>query len=94
MSKNVVEPEKLQAIWRMRVACWISKVTRTKAHARARAPTPTHTYARTDIHSAKRLSVTLYVRTLSVLYCLQIRMAKNSFALSQTSFRHNTTLCT
>ena len=36
------------AIWR-RVACWISKATRAKAHVRARAPTtiPTSTHTRT-----------------------------------------------
>ena len=28
----------------MRVACWISKATRSRAHARARAPTTTHTH--------------------------------------------------
>ena len=43
MSKNVVEPGRLQTIWRMRVAYWINKATRAQAHARASAPTPTHT---------------------------------------------------
>jgi hypothetical protein len=33
MSKNLMEPVRQLAIWRMRVACWISK----QAHARARA---------------------------------------------------------
>jgi hypothetical protein len=42
MSKNMVEPERPQIIWR-RVACWISKATRTQAHARAYSPTPMHT---------------------------------------------------
>jgi hypothetical protein len=32
MSKNVVEQERPQTIWRMRVACWISKATRTHVH--------------------------------------------------------------
>ena len=35
MSKNMVEPEGPKAVWRMRVACWISKVTCT--HARTHA---------------------------------------------------------
>jgi hypothetical protein len=43
MSKKVVEPERLQTIWRTRVACWINKATRAQAHARASAPIPTHT---------------------------------------------------
>ena len=34
------------AKWR-RVACWISKVTRSQAHACDRAPTHTHKHART-----------------------------------------------
>ena len=55
MSENMMELEMPQAIWRMRVACWISKATRTKAHARARVPTPTHastrTYSPTHAHT-------------------------------------------
>ena len=51
MSKNLLDPERPQTIWRMRVECWISKATRTKAHAwtvhphvqpRARTHTNTH----------------------------------------------------
>ena len=37
MSKNVVEPE-AAAMWRIRVACWISKATRAQGHARADPP--------------------------------------------------------
>jgi hypothetical protein len=50
MSKNMVQPEGPQPIWRIRVACWISKATRAKARAhtstytRARARTRTHTH--------------------------------------------------
>ena len=41
MSKNMVEPERLQmTIW-LRVACWISKATRAQAHPSAHAPTHT-----------------------------------------------------
>ena len=47
VSKNVVEPEMPQTIWRMRVTCWISKATR----ALARASTPTPIHARTCMHS-------------------------------------------
>ena len=38
MSKNVMEPERQQMIWR-RVACWISKAARARTHASARAHT-------------------------------------------------------
>jgi hypothetical protein len=50
MSKNLVEPERPQTIWRVRFACW--KVTRARAHACARAPTCTHalTYTHTQTH--------------------------------------------
>jgi hypothetical protein len=47
MLKNVAEPERPQKIWRLRVACWISK----QAHARAmhpRLPTHPHTHTRTQ----------------------------------------------
>ena len=47
MSKNMVEPERTHKIWRLRVACWIIKLTRAQAHARACAPTHTQTHART-----------------------------------------------
>ena len=43
MSKNAVEPERLQmAIWRS-VACWKIKATRALAEARANGSTHTHT---------------------------------------------------
>ena len=61
MSKNLVEPERTQTIWRMRIACWVRKATRAQAHAIARALTPTHTrthastrphvHARTHTHA-------------------------------------------
>ena len=41
MSKNEVEPQRPQKIWRMPVACWISKATRAQAHARAIASATT-----------------------------------------------------
>ena len=49
----MVETERLQmTIWRMRVACWISKATPAQAEACARAPISTH--ARTLTHSPTR----------------------------------------
>ena len=49
MSKKVLEAERPQTIWRLRVACWISKATRTQAQARAFVliPTDTRTHAHT-----------------------------------------------
>ena len=57
MPKNVVEPETPQTIWRMRVACWISKTTRAQAHARVRAPTTTHALQ----HPRERAHTQIYV---------------------------------
>ena len=58
MSKNMVKPERTQTIWRLLVAYWVSKPTRTQAQARACVPTPqtappthTHTDARTNSHA-------------------------------------------
>ena len=56
----MVEPEGPQIIWRMRVACWISKATRAQAHARARAPTHIHT----RMHSPTRAHAQKYVTPL------------------------------
>ena len=45
MSQNTVEPEKPQmTIWRVSVACWISKATPAQAHFQ---PLRTHTHTRT-----------------------------------------------
>ena len=40
-------------IWRIRVACWISKATRTHTHAHAH--TPKHTHARSHTHTEANL---------------------------------------
>ena len=61
MSKNVMKLEKPQVtIWRMRVACWIRKVTRAQAQARAREPTPTRTYSPTHADTQKYVIVLLF----------------------------------
>ena len=49
--KNMVETERPQKTWRLRVAYWIRTDTRTQAHARARAPTPTTTPTTTHTHT-------------------------------------------
>ena len=45
MSKNLVEPERMQTIWRLRVAYWVNKSTWSK-HTPASAPINTPTRAR------------------------------------------------
>jgi hypothetical protein len=51
MSKNIVEPERLQTVWRMRFACWISKAVKYKSTLLrlcipppSPLPPPTHTH--------------------------------------------------
>jgi hypothetical protein len=59
--------------WHLRVACWISKATRSQAHSLDRAPTPPHTlgicysyrFSTATVVSWKHLSVTLYVHCMS-----------------------------
>jgi hypothetical protein len=57
----MVESETLQAIFRMRVACEISKATRAEAQASGREPTPTpahtHTYTHTLTHARAQTDV-------------------------------------
>jgi hypothetical protein len=42
------------AIWRIHVACWVSKVTPAQAHASACAPTPTPTLTNTCAHACSQ----------------------------------------
>ena len=58
MSKNMVEPWRKQATWRLRVAYWIGNL----AHARIRAPAPTHTRARAHAQSDARIYTRLHPR--------------------------------
>ena len=48
----MAQPERTQAIRRLRVAYWINKATRAQAHARARAATPTDADTRIRMTSA------------------------------------------
>ena len=69
MTKNVVEPERPQIIWRMRDACWITKVTQPQPHARTCAPTPT---TLTSMHThvlARELTHTSTHREIRNTYC-------------------------
>ena len=50
--KNMVEPDRLQTIWRLGVVLWVTKATCAQAHARSRAttPPPLHTHTHTHTH--------------------------------------------
>jgi hypothetical protein len=72
MSKNMVEPERPQTIWRPRIAWWISKGKRAQAHVCVRAATHSpppfpntqlcniYCFSTSTIISRARLIVTLY----------------------------------
>ena len=53
--KNIVEPERTQTIWRLRVAYWIRKNACTRASTRARScihtHPPTHPHTHTHTHT-------------------------------------------
>ena len=68
MSKNVVEPERPQAIWRKRVTWWITKTTRAKAHVSAHAPT----HKRTHPRASERTGARTRTRTVHNSYLLLI----------------------
>jgi hypothetical protein len=82
ISKNIVELERPQTIWRLRVAYGIIKPTRAQAHACAR--TPTHLHIHTELCNSScfsaativtwtRLSVSatyIVCRALLVAVCL------------------------
>jgi hypothetical protein len=63
------------AIWRMRIACWITKATRarTRAHTRARTRTRAHTHARARAHT-HTLSLSLSLFAVLIALPLQQRL--------------------
>lgn len=56
MSKDMVEREMPQTIWRLRVAYWTSKATRAQTHARASAPLLTPPLPHTEVCNTKKKS--------------------------------------
>jgi hypothetical protein len=87
MSKNEVEPERLQTRWCLRFACWINKTTRAQALAHAtrpntqksaRAHTHTHTYTNMKYlllfhnNCFANASQSYFIRTLLVFFILTI----------------------
>jgi hypothetical protein len=55
-------------VWRMRIACWIPKVTNTHAVRKCN----TYCFSTAKMIARTRLSVT-FVRTLSLLFCVFLR---------------------
>ena len=56
-------------IWRMRIACWVTKVTHTHTHTHTLTICNTFCFSTTTTVARTRLSVTLYVHCLSC-YCM------------------------
>ena len=52
MSKNMVEPERPQRVWRLRVTYWISKATCPQVHV---APVHPHLHTRARAHKHTEL---------------------------------------
>jgi hypothetical protein len=68
--KNIVTLDKPRmAIWRMRIACWLTKATdthtHTHTHARARGICYSHCFSTATMFARTRLNVTLFVHCLS-----------------------------
>jgi hypothetical protein len=67
MSKNMLKPEGPQTMWRLRVACWIRKATRTPAHAAPLHPPPhvrTISLSLSHTHALVKASERYVIRTL------------------------------
>ena len=99
MSKHYAEPEKQQAMWRMRAAYWINKATREKAHVHALATTYIHTHTHTEVCNTycfstatmvswRRLIVTLCVHCLSCFVTLYIGLNKTYYRLCLGMFQN------
>ena len=76
--KNIVEPERTQTIWRLRVAYWIRKNACTRASTRARScihthpPTHPHTHTHTQLHTHTHPPTHTHPHTLTPIcntYC-------------------------
>jgi hypothetical protein len=62
------EPTNGNTLWRMRVACWINKATRTKAYIHTPTLLDAHIYKYARIHTHRNA------------YFLQLFLGKNGFA--------------
>ena len=59
--ENLVKPERTRVtLWRMRVACWISKATRAYAQTRAHLQTHAYTQAQTHAHTLREICNTFF----------------------------------
>jgi hypothetical protein len=60
IKKKIVDTKTLQMIIWQRVACWISKATRTQVNASSREPIHTQTYASTRTHMRAHICTLKY----------------------------------
>ena len=81
VEKFLVESERPQTIWRMRVACWISKATRAKAHALARASTLRRMHAHACVHTHTHTHTHTHLhREICKTFCFSTRLDVTSYA--------------
>ena len=93
MSKNMVDPEATNdvTIWRIRIACWISKIIRTHAHAHAHAPGHPYTHVRTQLHTQQNIILVAFARHLHAIlylhcrYCLTHNNTHSQYKLHNTA---------
>ena len=65
---GAIEATNDNTIWRMRVACWISKATRSHAHAYSSAPSFPHTHARARASAPAHARTHTYIEICNI-YC-------------------------
>jgi hypothetical protein len=98
MSKNMAENERPHdvTIWRISVACWISKATCTYAHAHAHAPVYPHAQpATTMIHLGASMLRYTYIacRVYIVLYCIVLYWTRPTSIDFITASEHFKKMC-
>jgi hypothetical protein len=71
MWKHMVNPERRQTIWRICVACWISKATRTLAHAHTEKYIRLYFFSTATMASWTCLIVALHVHRLASFHSNQ-----------------------
>jgi hypothetical protein len=87
-SKNIVNPERTQTIWRLCVVYWISKPTRAQIRACARHPparTHAHTHTYTDSRTHTHALTHGRARAQTQKYVILLASHSNSCYVTHTS---------
>jgi hypothetical protein len=73
MFKNIVKPQRTKIIWRLRVAYWISKLTRASTGSRPY----THTHIHTRTHDRTRMFSPTLARAHTQKYIIHVAFCRN-----------------